>query len=227
MSASPPRPEAPAPARFWAVGRPLGGALLWIVGSVQFLVAMVVVQLAWTTPYDIWTNAVSDLGAVTCAENAMGTSYVCSPLHVVFNVSIIVFGLAIAVGAVAVRPSFPVGRVATAGMAVLVVAGIGAALVGVFPEDVYGAGHAIGALLAFDGASIALILLGVATLGKPRWAGYGVLSLACGIVSGGTIVLSILAPTIGPLGFGGYERLIVAPALLWLLVVGTRLARAG
>ncbi len=220
-------PDPAMPARHRAPRRALWGALLWIAGSVQFVLAMIVVQLAWTTPYDIWTNAVSDLGAVTCAENAMGTSYVCSPLHVVFNVSIILFGLCIAVGAVAVRPSLPSGRIGTAGVAVLIVAGIGAALVGIFPEDVQGVGHALGALLAFVGASVALILLGVAMSGEPRWARFRLLSLGCGIVSGGTIVVSSVVPMIGPLGFGGYERLIVAPALLWLLVVGTVLARAG
>lgn len=201
------------------------GGLFWILGAVQFVIAMVIVQLAWTTPYNLAENAISDLGAVHCAENAMGTSYVCSPLHVVFNVSIILFGLLIAAGVILVRPALPQGRIATAATLVLVVAGAGAAMVGFFPEDVQGLAHSLGALLAFVGAASALTLFGVSMWGRPTWSGYCLLSFACGIASGGTIVASNIREQWGPLGFGGLERLIVAPALLWLVIVGLRLVR--
>ncbi len=158
MSTTRPGPDPAKPTRFRAPRRVLGGALLWIVGSVQFLLAMVVVQLAWTTPYDIWTNAVSDLGAVTCAENAMGTSYVCSPWHVLFNASIVVLGLLLAVGTLEARARLPKGRAGMAGSVLLIVSGIGAATVGIFPEDVQGVPHSIGALLAFVGAGAAMVV---------------------------------------------------------------------
>jgi hypothetical membrane protein len=200
--------------------------LLWIAGAVQFVLAMVVVQLAWTTPYNLAENAISDLGAVSCRENPMGTSYVCSPLHVVFNVSIILFGVLVALGALAVRPSLPRGRVATVGAIILVVAGAGAILVGIFPEDTVGAAHALGALLAFVGSSIALILLGISMTRPSGWSGYRELSLAAGAISGGTIAASNISETWGPIGLGGLERLILAPAPIWLVVVGLRLFRS-
>lgn len=196
------------------------GGLLWIVGAIQFVIAMIVVQLAWTTPYNLAENAISDLGAAHCAENAMGTSYVCSPLHVVFNVSIVLLGILIAAGVVGARSAFPPGRVARAGTIVLVIAGVGATMVGVFPEDVQGVAHSLGALLAFVGAAAALVLFGISMIGDSSWNGYRQLSFACGILSGGTIVASNISEQWGPLGFGGLERLIVAPALLWLVVVG-------
>ena len=217
--------ERPAPRGHDASRAVRLGGIAWILGVVQFLIAMVAVQLAWTHPYNPLQNAVSDLGAVSCRENAMGTSFVCSPWHVLFNVSIIVFGILVAAGAVAVRPALPPGRVARCGVAVLVVAGIGAALVGIFPEDVQGVAHSLGALLAFVGSSAALILLGIAMSGRPAWAGFRALSLGCGIFSGGVIIASNLSENWGPVGFGGLERLIVAPALLWLFVVGVRLSR--
>ncbi len=201
------------------------GGLLWTVGAVQFLVAMIVVQLAWTTPYDVLTNAISDLGAVGCRENAMGTSYVCSPLHVVFNVSIVVFGAFVALGTMADSPAFPRAKSATAGSSLLLVAGIGAAIVGVFPEDTVGAAHGIGALLAFGGSAAALVLLGISMTHDRRWAGYRGFTLACGAVAGGVLVASLVRSEYGPVGFGGLERLILAPALLWLGVVGVRFAR--
>jgi hypothetical membrane protein len=200
------------------------GGLAWILGAIQFLVAMIVVQLAWTTPYNAADNAISDLGAVTCHENPLGTSYVCSPLHVVFNASIIGFGILIALGAIACRPALPSGRVAACACAILTIAGAGAALVGIFPEDTIGLAHALGATMAFAGSAVALILLGFSMRRKPSWTGYGALSFGCGIVSGGTIIALDISEKWGPLGFGGLERLILAPALVWLVVVGTRLA---
>ncbi len=210
----------PPGARFVSVA-----GICWILGAVQFVIAMIVVQLAWTHPYNVLQNAVSDLGAVTCHENPMGTSYVCSPLHGVFNISIIAFGALVAVGALAVRKAFPPGRSAPSARATLVIAGCGAALVGIFPEDVYGVGHGIGALFAFVGSSIALILFGVAMTGRPFWRRYRILSFGCGAVSGGTIIASNISENWGPVGFGGLERIILAPALLWLVVVGAVLAR--
>ena len=202
------------------------GGVLWILAAVQFVVAMVVVQLAWTHPYDLLQNAISDLGAVTCHENPMGTSYVCSPLHEVFNASIIIFGVLVASGALVTQPAFPPRRTASAAGATLMIAGLGATLVGVFPEDVYGTGHGIGALLAFVGASIALILFGVAMTHERKWAPYRILSFGCGAISGGTVILSIISENWGPIGFGGLERIILAPALVWLVVMGLVLVRA-
>jgi hypothetical membrane protein len=200
------------------------GAVLWIAGAVQFVLTMVVVQLAWTTPYDIATNAISDLGAVSCAENSMGTSYVCSPLHVVFNASIILFGVLVAVGALATRPGFPPTRSSAWASPILVVAGSGALLVGLFPEDTIGTLHALGATMAFVGSSAAMLLFAVSMSGRPRWSGYRQLSLGCGLFSGATIVASGIRESWGPIGFGGLERMIVAPAILWLMVLGARLA---
>lgn len=199
------------------------GGLAWLVGAVQFVVAMAVTQLAWTTPYSLLTNAVSDLGAVTCHENPMGTSYVCSPLHALFNGSIIVFGALVVVGTWAVRPLLPRGRVATAGAALLVVAGLGAGIVGLFPEDTVGVAHGVGALLAFVGSAGALAALGIAMNRDPRWAGYEALTSGCGAISTGVLVTSLFRTEYGPLGFGGTERLLLAPALLWLAIVGARL----
>lgn len=214
-----PSAGAPNSRRAWI------GGVAWIGATVQFVIAMLVAQIAWTHPYNVLQNAISDLGAVTCGENPMGTSYVCSPLHVLFNLSIICFGLLVAAGALVARPAFPAGRVASTASATLVVAGLGAALVGVFPEDTYGIGHGVGALLAFVGSSLALILFGLAMTGQTPWARYRPVSLGCGAVSGCTIIASTIRETWGPIGFGGLERIILIPALAWLLLLGLLLVR--
>lgn len=140
-----------------------------------------------------------------------------------FNGSIIVFGALVVVGTWAVRPLLPRGRVATAGAALLVVAGLGAGIVGLFPEDTVGVAHGVGALLAFVGSAGALAALGIAMNRDPRWAGYEALTSGCGAISTGVLVTSLFRTEYGPLGFGGTERLLLAPALLWLAIVGARL----
>jgi hypothetical protein len=42
------------------------GAVAWIAGTVQFLIAEFVAQSAWRAPYSWAMNAISDLGAVHC-----------------------------------------------------------------------------------------------------------------------------------------------------------------
>ncbi len=54
------------------------GAVAWTVATVQFFLLMLVVQLAWETPYSWADNNISDLGNVTCGS--FGGRAVCSPL---------------------------------------------------------------------------------------------------------------------------------------------------
>jgi hypothetical membrane protein len=188
---------------------------------------MAVVQLAWTTPYSLQVNAISDLGAVHCATTSYGgfTYYVCSPLHTVFNVSIIVFGLCLVVGAILSSAAFPRRRLSAVGLAFLVLSGIGAIGVGLAPEDVNGNIHGISGILAFLGENVGLILLGGAVARDPSWRGYAPFSVAMGLVGLAALVLEIIGLW-GPVGPGGMERLVVAPGLLWLVVVGARILRA-
>ncbi len=200
------------------------GALLWVVGGIQFVVAMVITQLGWTTPYSLANNAISDLGAVNCGIFQYEGLYVCSPWHAVFNVSLIIWGLSIILGALAVRHEFPARRSATWGTALLVILGTGAALAGFFPEDVLGIAHVIGFLFAAIGGSTALLLLGLSLGGDSRWRGYRPYSIVSGVVAWVAYVINAAGPY-GPLGPAGWERVLAATILLWLATLGIRLER--
>ncbi|MGD0250160.1 MAG: DUF998 domain-containing protein [Thermoplasmata archaeon] len=205
------------------------GATLWIVGVLQFLVAMIVTQFGWSNPsYSLSQNYISDLGAVDCGEFARRN--ICSPWHVVFNGSIILMGVLLILGILLLPSAFPNRRSRALGLGLLALAGLGAIGVGTFPEDVNLTAHTISALLAFAGGGFALIVLGVAMFRDTRWDGYRAYSLLSGLVT--LVALALFSSHSwqwgglwADLGAGGIERLIVAPVLLWALLAGIHLLR--
>jgi hypothetical membrane protein len=205
------------------------GAALWVVGVLQFIVAMIVVQLAWSNPsYSLTQNYISDLGAIHCGTFA--SRDVCSPLHLVFDGSIVVLGALLILGVLLLPTAFPSRSSRRVGLGLLVIAGIGAIGVGLSPEDYNLTIHSISALLSFVGGGLGLIVLGFAMFRDTRWDGYRAFSILSGLVA-----LVALGLFVGGAyhwggfwsdwGVGGMERLVVAPVLLWALVVGIHLLR--
>ncbi|HTP56334.1 MAG TPA: DUF998 domain-containing protein [Thermoplasmata archaeon] len=201
------------------------GALLWIVGAVQFVVAMAVVEWRWTTAYSLRTNYISDLGNTQCGDwPHAASSYVCSPWHSVFNGSIIVLGLLVILGALLLRSAFPSRSSRSVGLLLLILAGLGSIGVGLSPENVNIQIHTVSALLSFAGGNLALIVLGFVMFRDTRWDGYRAYSMFSGLV--GLIALALFSTHVYlGLGVGGMERLIVAPLLLWLVVASIHLLR--
>ncbi len=202
-------------------------AALWALGSLQFVLAMAVVQSRWTgsPAYSLRQDVISDLGNTACAPFPSGSAtYVCSPAHAVFNGSAIALGLLVLVGVYLVRTAFPARRSAHLGLALLIVAGVGSIVVGLSPENVHLRVHDVGALLAFVGGNLALLVLALGMLRDTRWDGYRLYTLLSGAVGLVATVLYLDGTYVG-LGPGGMERLIVAPLLLWLVVVAVHLLR--
>jgi len=212
------------------------GAIALLVGSLQFIAAMIVTQIGygpsfdWGSTYSLSHNYISDLGAVNCGTfggtGAFGGGghYACSPWHDVFNISIIVMGLLLILAVLLLRTAFPARRSRTIGLGLLALAGIGAIGVGLFPEDFNINGHVISASLAFVGGGLALVVLGFAMFRDTRWDGFRAYTILSGLVGLVALVLFISGVYVG-LGVGGMERLIVAPILLWSIVAGIHLAR--
>ncbi len=203
------------------------GAAIWIVAAVQFVIAMAVVQLAWSPPptYNLLHNYISDLGNTGCGPWPSSTSArICSPWHDVFNGSSIVLGFLVVVGAVLVRSAFPRRRTTTIGLGLLILGGIGAAGVGFSPENVDLAVHTASAAIAFILGNLSLVVLGFAMFRDTRWHGFRAYSVVSGLWG---LVAFVLFYTKhwGALGVGGSERMIVAPLLLWLIVCSVHLLR--
>ncbi|MGI0054560.1 MAG: DUF998 domain-containing protein [Thermoplasmata archaeon] len=206
------------------------GAILWIVGVVQFFVAMIVVQLAWTAPYSLAQNYISDLGNTACGP--YGARYVCSPIYYVFNASIIALGILLILGTILVRSAFPSKFTSRAGLVLFALAGLGAAGVGLSPENVNNAVHSASAVLAFAGGTVAVLLFATAFGRRSRWGtGFWAYSVLLGATSlGGWGLVVLAAAHVGNLGatvgLGGIERIVGFPVMIWGLIFGFQLALA-
>ena len=191
------------------------GAACWVLTAV-FFAGQAVAQAAARGPYSLTGSYISDLGATRCGPF---TAF-CSPLHPVMNGVFIATGLLTLLGAIATRPAWPPRRLATLGLALLVLAGAGMAVVGLAPEDVDIRIHSVGAVLGIPGASTGILVLGVAL-----WrAGGGIgalLALIAGIV--GLTGFLLMQTRAAGVAIGAAERLTAYPSYVWMIGTGVLL----
>ena len=189
-------------------------ALLWI-SSAQFFLAQAIVQSAWSTPFSLTHNFISDLGNTACAPYPAGSdNYVCSPWHLWMNASFVLFGVTIPLGAGFARHAFRPGARA----------GRGYIAVGLFPENVNMTPHKIGAGLVFVCGNLGLALLGITV---PESYGRKVLGMflaVLGIVGLVATALFVSGRYLGA-GIGGMERFAAYPLPVGLIVLGGFLVR--
>lgn len=163
------------------------------VGAVQFGTLLIVSEAVWPS-YSVSNNYISDLGASL-------------PSSIIFNPSIILLGLLVLVAAYYLYLAFRwmplTGLTATAG--------IGMVGVGVFPEGSPLYLHSVFSLVTF--LSIGLTAV-VASRFQSRPLYY--FSTILGSMTLAALLLSNAGTYLG-LGPGGMERMIVYPALLWVL----------
>ncbi len=199
------------------------GAALWLL-CLQYFVVEQIVRGGWTTPYSWADNYISDLGAVACANRPPDSArYVCSPLHAAMNASFIVQGVLIAVGAILNHAVFPAGRMRTAALSLLVLAGAGVIAVGFAPVDVQITAHYAGAGVHFLAGNLGMILLGIAlrqpTQDRVLPRPFGTLTVLAGSI--GMIALGVLVNGyyLG-WGAGTIERVVAYPLPLLLASMG-------
>lgn len=194
------------------------GPLLW-ASSIQYFIVQIVAAHAWHTSYNLMQNPISDLGNTSCAEYRK--RMVCSPQHGFMNFSFVVLGLTMAVGAVLVCRLFERTNARSLGFALLMLAGAGTMLVGLFPENTVSSLHILGAALPFLLGNIGLILLGL-VLPLPRFLRW--LSIFFGSMALLALVFFMTNQYLG-LGIGGMERIVAYPQTIWLIVIGFYLLR--
>ncbi len=169
----------------------LASALIFI-GTFEFIISMILSEAIYPS-YSISRNYISDLGVGS-------TAYI-------FNTSIILFGLFVLASSYLIFMKFKWQPFFIS----LILAGIGAMGVGIFPEGSPFNLHLIMSLLAFLFGGISSIL-SYKIIGLPL----NYISLACGLITLIALVLYIenIYLSLGP---GGMERVIVYPILLWAL----------
>lgn len=195
----------------------LAGPIAWQL-TAQYFVVQVVVASGWSAPPYSWRrNAISDLGATSCGM--FDGRQVCSPLHALMNVSLVVLGLSMIVGSVLIHQDV---RHSGAGFTMMTVAGVGAVLVGLFPENTVYWAHLTGADLAFLVGNAALVVFGLSR-DFPTWLRR--YATASGVVALAALVLFLTHHHLF-LGLGGMERVVAYPQTLWLIITGIYLSQA-
>lgn len=189
-------------------------AILWI-SSVQYFIVQWVVAAAWTIPFSLRQNFISDLGNTSCAPYA-GRA-VCSPLHDVMNLSFVVLGISVLVGGLALAATMPRRSAAYYALVTYAITGIGTILVGFFPENTISLVHVAAAALPFTVGNVSLMVLGLSQgFGGRALRSYTFLTGAIALVALGCFQAGIH----GMLGHGGMERLVAYPQTIWMIVVG-------
>ncbi|MDQ6752075.1 MAG: DUF998 domain-containing protein [Actinomycetota bacterium] len=202
------------------------------ISVLQYFLAEAVVISGWAgpAPYSRRFNVISDLGADRCG--IYNGRDVCSPLHWLMDLSFVVQGLAMVVGAVllssvlfrvAARPDVPPAVRHPAWGPIIrglvVVSGVGIVIVGLVPEDTISALHYTGALLFFLAGGLALLALG--------WSWRGLRIAGWFLLLGGALSLisTILFRFVPGLEPGTLERLMAYPITIGLAIVGLTVAR--
>ncbi len=164
----------------------LSGVLIFL-GVAQFLLFMIVSETLYPG-YSVSKNYISDLGVGS-------TAYI-------FNISIIIMGLLLIISSILLKSKIL--------QVFLILSGIGAAGVGIFPEDSPDHLHVIMSLIVFLFSSLSSYAAFTYKSNKNYlWPVMG----SIGLIS---LILYVLG-IYGPINYGGMERLIVYPNLIWAL----------
>ncbi|MDA4125074.1 MAG: DUF998 domain-containing protein [Thaumarchaeota archaeon] len=178
---------------------PAKAGVALFIGTVQFGIFMIVAEAVWPS-YSVSTNYISDLGANL-------------PSSQIYNPSIVVLGVSVLVAALFLQRSFH-WKPATC---LMVLAGIGAVGVGLFPEGSPFSLHSIFSLVVFLFAGLSAI---VTSRFQKTPLSYFAMILGAGTLL--ALILYVGQIYLG-LGAGGMERMVVYPVLLWAIGFGGHL----
>lgn len=121
-----------------------------------------------------------------------------------------------AAGSLLIYHEFIKNRLSLIGFSFMTAAGVGAVLVGLFPENTVALLHFTGAGLSFLIGSVGIVLLGKA-LNVPK--ALKLYSLFTGALTLTALALFVSRHYLG-LSLGGMERVVGYPQTVWLIVFG-------
>ena len=191
-------------------------ALPWVlyISSIQYFVIQLIAAIPFTPRFSIADNTISDLGNTVCGP--YGNRLVCSPLHILMNVSLVVVGLTIIFGSIFAYKSLPRSRATLVGFALFASGGLGTILVGLFPENTVAALHVLGAALPFAVGNAGLVMLGLCLPLSKTVRLYTLLSGLIALIA----TLLLITGNYAGLGLGGMERIAAYPQTIWMILLG-------
>jgi hypothetical membrane protein len=194
------------------------GALAWLL-ALQFFVVQGIVQSAWTTPFSLAHNMISDLARETCGPlyRAPGIGVACSPWHALMNVSIFANGILIPLGAWLTRSWWPRTTALSAALWMIAATAPGHFLVALWPSDTGPTMHVLGA-----GSILALGNPGMVVAGIAAWRArrtQALVSVILGMAGIAGTLLFLNETGLG-IGLGGMERVAFYPLTIWCGIQG-------
>ncbi|NDL60544.1 DUF998 domain-containing protein [Phytoactinopolyspora mesophila] len=198
-------------------------AVLWLVGTVQFFVAQLVVEASWDTRYSWADNNISDLAETACRHAPEDGRWICSPLHPLMNASFMLTGVLLALGALLFMRALNGNLMSRVALSALIVTGAAWVMVGVYPADVNENLHVLGAIVIFVVGNIALVLYGWGAHSMPTIV--RVSSIALGVIGFAAAFLHLGGAYLG-LGMGGMERVTAFTVPIWMLIIASLLLAA-
>lgn len=191
------------------------GAILWVL-NVQYFIVQIIVALSWSKIGYSWANnTISDLANTECG--LYGNRLVCSPMHTLMNISYIIVGVTIISGALLSQKEFSSKFIVRLGFGCMALAGAGAILIGLFPENSISSLHITGAALSFVLGNLGMLILGVKLKSLPKALRlYTILSGVVGLLA----LLFFMKEIYGSIGIGGMERFVAYPQTIWMIVFG-------
>jgi hypothetical membrane protein len=183
------------------------GGVAWAL-TLQFFVVEAIAALQYGG-YSYSADVISDLGTVD------------SPARLLMNASFVVQGLLITAGALLLGPGLS-GNGGRLARVLLVIAGAGVLLVGVFPSDGNATVHTVAAGAHFLGGGIGLIALAYGM--RPRSEGLATVLAVLGLVGVVGTIFYASVVFLG-LGEGGMERVAAYVIPIGLTLAGIALAR--
>jgi len=196
-------------------GWPLAcGSVLYLLGGLQYFVVQAA-AIKKFPHYSLAHNTISDIGNTACA--VFNGRYICSPYHAAMNVSFMILGFTMVLGSWLLF-----GGLATRnpklrwGAALFAFGGLGAVLVGIYPENTVPLFHGLGAAAPFLVGNAGLVLLGSSWPVKRLLRAYT-------LVTGGLALAALVFYASGHdlwLGEGGIERVVAYPQTIWMAAIG-------
>lgn len=199
------------------------GPAVWISSALYFF-AQVVVAWVWNPSYSLVRNTISDLGNTICGKYR--GSYVCSPRHTVMNIAFVFLGVVMAIGSLLIYQEFTERRraervAAFIGFTLMAIGGVGAVLVGIFPENTMRTMHLTGAGLAIGAGNAAILVLGLVLALPESMRRYMLIFSTVSL----TALVSFASGKYFGIGQGAMERIAAYPETVWLIIFGLYISR--
>ena len=191
------------------------------ISSALYFYAQIAAAWVFKPTYSLVNNTISDLGNTGCMRSKSGKYILCSPHHDLMNAAFFLLGAVMVVGSLLLYQEFKEKggaeqNAAFIGFTLMSIGGVGAIIVGAFPENTIYYMHIAGAGMAIGGGNLGIFVLGAVLKVPEAMRRY---MLVFSTISVTALVLFASHKYFG-IGAGSIERVAAYPETIWLITFG-------